>query len=182
MQQNPHHQSVPSRHQSIAQNMSPSSKYSIPSYPHPHRPHGLPQSADPNNELIQHYASQRSEVTITPTPPPASKSQSSSHTLPQMSIPQFAPDLAIAAATPAPIKDKERQYETSSGAVSSSSAWRGDANYGNGPRPHISSSMTHQSPNIPTHYGHPLRPLSPGPIPPPQRQPHPSHQSQYRRM
>merc|ERR1719266_1066829 len=100
------------------------------SYPHPHRPpHGLSQSADPNNDLIQHYASQRSEVTITPTPPPPPKSQSSSHTLPQMSIPQFAPDLAIAAAASAPNKDKERHYETSSGTVSSSSAWRGDSNY-----------------------------------------------------
>ena len=188
MQQIPHHQSVQPRHQNIAQNMSPSSKYPVPSYPHPHRPppHGV-QPLDHNNKLIQHYASQRSEVTITPTPPPSSSSQAqtSSHTLPQMSIPQFAPDLAIAAATtaPAPLRDKDRHYEGSSGGVSSSSPWRGEQNYGSGGRPHNSPpTMPQPPPNFSKHYGHPQRPPSPGPLLPPSKQPHQSHPSQYRRM
>ena len=180
MHQNPHHQSVPSRHQSIAQNMSPSSRYSVAPYANSHRPHPPPNHPnDQNKELIQHYASQRSEVTITPTPPPPStrpQNQSLSHTLPQMSIPQFAPDMAIAAANSAPpVKEKGRSFETSSAAVSSSSPWRGEPNYGNGVRHHPQSSTSQ-------HYEHPARSRSPHHIQPPQNKPNSTYPSQYRRM
>ena len=161
--------------------MSPSSKYNLPSYPQ--RLHGA-SSSDRNNDLIQHYASQRSEVTITPTPPPSSRAQSqnSSHTLPQMSIPQFAPDLAIAAATAAPVQDKGRHFDSGSSGVSSSSTWRGEPNYGSSVKPHNPQPMPQQPPNFSKHYAHPQRPHSPGHIPPPPKLPHQTHQSQYRRM
>ena len=179
MQQSPHHQSVQSRHQSIAQNIPPSSKHSAPSYPHPHRPHG-PQPIDHNKDLIKHYASQRSEVTITPTPPPVSRaqSQSSSHTLPQMSIPQFAPDLAMAAAATSSMKEKERPYETPSSSVSSSSL-RGDANYRNDSMSHNIQTVPQPPLNFPQPYGFPARSNSPGSTPPMQKEPRPTH---YRRI
>ena len=181
MHQNPHHQSVPSRHQSIAQNMTPSSRYSDIPYANPHRSHPPSNNTnDQNKELIQHYSSQRSEVTITPTPPPPStrpQNQSLSHTLPQMSIPQFAPDMAIAAASSASsMKEKSRHYDSSSAAVSSSSAWRGDTSYGNGVRHHQQSSASQ-------HYEHPSRSRSPPhQVQPSQSKPNPSYPSQYRRM
>ena len=188
VQQITHHQPIQSRHQNMAQNMSPTcSKYPLSSYPRPsspQRPHGIMQPLDHNNDLIHHYASQRSEVTITPTPAPSTTAhvhKSSNHTLPQMNIPQFAPDLAIAAATAAPLRDKGRHYVDTSSGVSSSSSWRGDQIYGSGGRPHQSPPSMSQHPHVSNHYGHPPRPNSPGPPIAPSKQSHgtPSH---FRRM
>ena len=190
-QQITHHPPTQSRHQSIAQNMSPAlSKYPLSSYPGrpsspPQRPHGAMQLAAQNNELIHHYASQRSEVTITPTPaPPPSTAQMNKpprHTLPQMNIPQFAPDLAIAAATAAPLRDNGRHYGDTSSGVSSSTSYRGDQRYGSNGRPHQSPPPISQPPHVSNHYGHPPRSNSPGPPIPPSKQSYgtPSH---FRRM
>ena len=181
MHQNPHHQSVPSRHQSIAQNMTQSSRYSVTPYTTPHRSHpSNNHTNDQNKELIQHYSSQRSEVTITPTPPPPStrtQNPNLSHTLPQMSIPQFAPDMAMVASNSAPpIKEKGRHFDNSPSTVSSSSAWRGEPTYGNGIRHHPQS-------NASQHYEHPARPRSPHQLQPSPNKPNSSYpSSQYRRM
>ena len=181
MHQNPHHQSVPSRHQSIAQNMTQSSRYSVTPYTTPHRSHpSNNHTNDQNKELIQHYSSQRSEVTITPTPPPPStrtQNPNLSHTLPQMSIPQFAPDMAMVASNSAPpIKEKGRHFDNSPSTVSSSSAWRGEPTYGNGIRHNPQS-------NASQHYEHLARPRSPHQLQPSPNKPNSSYpSSQYRRM